>query len=67
MANIEQLKAQVPHLGCGKKNYQSWSTDITPSGWRPRWVLKNDGNMIGPNVYKALVKVKSIILIDALN
>ena len=54
MTNIEQLKAQVPHLGCEKKN-QSWNTDITLSGWGPRWVLNNDGNIIGSNVYKALV------------
>ena len=50
-----------------KKIYQSWSTDITPLGWRPKWVLKNDGNMIGPNVYKVLVKAESIIPIDTLN
>ena len=43
------------------------STNITPSGWGPRWVVKNAGNIIGPNVYKVLVKAKSIILIDALN
>ena len=43
------------------------STDITPSWWEPRWVLKNNGNTIGPNVYKTLVEVKSIIPIDALN
>ena len=55
MANIEQLKAQVPHLGCEKKNH-SWSIDITLSGWGPRWVLNNDGNIIEPNVYKALVE-----------
>ena len=67
MINIEQLKAQVSHLGCEKKNYQSWSTDITHSGWGPRWVLNYDGNIIEPNVYKALVKTKSIIPIDALN
>ena len=67
MADIEQLKTQVPHLGCEKKNYQSWRTDITPSGWGPRWVLNNDGNIIGPNLYKVLVEAKFIILIDALN
>ena len=55
MTNIEQLKTQVPHLGCEKKN-QSWSTDITLSGWGPRWVLNNDGNIIGPNIYKILVE-----------
>ena len=43
------------------------STDITPSGWGPRWVLENDGNIIGPNVYKVLVEAKSIIPIDTLN
>ena len=43
------------------------STDITPSGWGPRWVLTNDGNIIGPNAYKALVGAKSIVLINALN
>ena len=43
------------------------STDITHSRWRPRWALKNDENIIGPNVYKALVEAKSIIPIDALN
>ena len=67
IANIEQLKAQVPHLGCEKKIYQFWSTDIAPSGWGPRWILNNDGNIIGLNVYKALVEAKSIISIDALN
>ena len=67
MVNIKQLKAQVLHLGCKKKNYQSWSTDITPSGWGPRWVLKNDRNIIEPNVYKTLIETKSIIPMDALN
>ena len=67
MANIEQLKAQVLHLGCEKKKFQSWSTDITLSGWGPKWVLNKDENIIGPNIYKALVEAKSIILIDALN
>ena len=43
------------------------STDITPSGWGPKQVLKNDGNIIEPNVYKALVETKSIIPNDALN
>ena len=43
------------------------STDITHSRWGLRWVLKNDENIIGPNVYKAIVEAKSIISIDALN
>ena len=43
------------------------STDITHLGWRSRWILKNDGNIIGPNVYKVLVEAKFIIPIDALN
>ena len=43
------------------------STDITPSGWGPKQVLKNDGNIIEPNVYKAFVEAKSIILINTLN
>ena len=67
MVNIEQLKAQVPQLGCEKKIYQSWGIDITPSRWGPRWVIKNDGNVIGPNVYKVIVKKKFIIMIDTLN
>ena len=67
MTNIDQLKTQVSHLGCEKKKIQSWSTDITLSGWEPRWVLKNDENIIRPNVYKALVETKFIISIDALN
>ena len=56
MVNIKQLKAQISHFGCEEKKYQSWSTDITPSGWGPKWVFNNDGNIIGPNVYKALVE-----------
>ena len=43
------------------------STDIILSGWGPRWVFKNDENIIGPNVYKALVETKFIIPIDTLN
>ena len=43
------------------------STDITLSRWRPKWVFKNDGNIIGPNVYKAHVEAKFIILINTLN
>ena len=59
MVNIKQLKAQIPHLGCEKKNYQSWNTNITHLGWGTRWILKNDGNIIEPNVYKVFVKENS--------
>ena len=43
------------------------SIDIAPSRWKSRWVLKNDENIIGPNVYKVIVEAKFIIPIDALN
>ena len=36
MTNIEQLKTQVPHLGCEKEKFSL--------------------EVIGPNVYKALVE-----------
>ena len=56
MVNIEQLKAQVPHLGCERKKIQSWSTDITLSEWGPRWVFNNDGNIIGLMFIKPLLR-----------